>query len=157
VYRDAAETNQNWTRNLPLMASPEVLKENIDGEALLWAHGRAMARDTTDWICVLISDSRPVDDATILANGPPENNWYLLNHLRTVVGHLNAEPSARLGCLALDEIGDMPFRAIRRVPVLEDTALRAFDLLEDLIWPTPESEEMSGTGLSSDDINGPSP
>jgi cobaltochelatase CobT len=139
VYRDAAETNQNWTANLPLMASPDVLKENIDGEALLWAHGRAMARDVTGWVCILISDGTPVDDATILANGPPENNWYLLKHLGSVVAQLNAEPATRLGYLALDEVADMQFRALQRVTVLEDTALRAFDLLEDLIWPQPDA------------------
>lgn len=140
VYRDAAETNQNWISNLPLMASPDILKENVDGEALLWAYRRAAARDLTGWVCVLISDGTPVDDATILANGPPENNWYLLKHLGSVVAQLNAEPSSRLGCLALDDVADMPFRALRRVTVLEDTALRAFDLLEELIWPQPKAD-----------------
>lgn len=139
VYREAAETDPNWTSNLPLMANPAVLKENVDGEALLWAKRRAAARDVTGWVCVLISDGRPVDDATILANGPPKNNWYMLKHLGSVVEQFNAEQGIRLGCLALDDVAVMPFRALQRVTVLEETALRAFDLLEDLIWPQPKA------------------
>ena len=134
VYADAREQHANWTRDIPLMLMPELLKENVDGEALLWARDRAMQHDPTAWVCVLVSGGVPMDDATIQANGGDRTSWYLYKHLIETVSEFNADPRIRLGCLSLDYHAAPGFRATRRVDVLEDTAAVAFDLLGDLIW-----------------------
>jgi cobaltochelatase CobT len=122
------------------MMSDPILKENVDGEALLWAKQRAMRLDPTSWVCLLISDGAPVDDSTILANGGPKSNWYLADHLKSVVTDFSTDPRTRLGCLALDYEVEAPFRAVRKVDVLEQAPSQVFDLLDDLVWarPTPE-------------------
>jgi cobaltochelatase CobT len=61
-----------------------LLKENIDGEALLWAHDRLMARPEQRRIMMVISDGAPVDDCTLSVNV----GNYLERHLREVIGYL---------------------------------------------------------------------
>jgi cobaltochelatase CobT len=71
-------------RNLGLMMREGLLKENIDGEALLWAHERLMARAEQRKILMVISDGAPVDDSTLSVNvGNP-----LEKHLREVIAHI---------------------------------------------------------------------
>lgn len=137
VYRDADGVPQSWHRNLILLLDKNVLKENVDGEALLWAHRRAAEYNPTSWVCLLLSDGAPVDDATIQANAGENNSWYLYRHLAQVVGDLNNESGVRLGRLSLDQSDDepSPFMDVSQVDVLEDAPSLAFDLLENLIWP----------------------
>ena len=81
VYKNADEPWRKARRSLGVMLWPELLKENIDGEALLWAHGRLLGRQQHRRILVVISDGVPADDATRRANG----DKYLVTHLRDVV------------------------------------------------------------------------
>lgn len=137
IYRDARGAKQNWHRDLVLLLDKNALKENVDGEALMWARQRANQYAPSSWVCILISDGAPVDDATIQANAGENTNWYLQRHLDQVVGDLNAEPGIRLGRLSLDEnVGlSSPFVAVSKAAALEDVPSLAFDLLEKLIWP----------------------
>ena len=66
---------------LGLFLRDEMLKENIDGEALAWAHGRLLARPERRRILVVVSDGTPMDEATFAANGYD----YLDHHLLSVV------------------------------------------------------------------------
>jgi cobaltochelatase CobT len=73
-----------WRRarvGLGLFLHDEMLKENVDGEALVWAHGRLLARTEPRRILVVISDGTPMDEATLAANG----HEYLETHLQVVV------------------------------------------------------------------------
>ena len=81
VYKRADEAYRHSKRNLGLMMREGLLKENIDGEALLWAHGRLIARPEERRILMVISDGAPVDDSTASANG----GTYLERHLRQVI------------------------------------------------------------------------
>lgn len=81
VYKSADEPWRRARRNLGLMLREGLLKENIDGEALLWAHNRLLGRTEQRRILMVISDGAPVDDATLSAN--PGN--YLEKHLRDVI------------------------------------------------------------------------
>jgi cobaltochelatase CobT len=81
VYKRADEPYRHSRRNLGLMMREGLLKENIDGEALLWAHGRLIARAEERRILMVISDGAPVDDSTASANG----GSYLERHLRQVI------------------------------------------------------------------------
>ena len=77
---------------LAAMLWPDLLKENIDGEALLWAHGRLAGRAEQRRILVVISDGVPADDATLTANGRD----YLAAHLRQVVDWIETKSSVEL-------------------------------------------------------------
>src|SRR5260370_27294465 len=63
------------------MLADDLLKENIDGQALLWAHERLMTRSEPRKILIVISDGAPLDDATLEAN----DGLYLDRHLRAVI------------------------------------------------------------------------
>jgi len=81
IYKDA---DMPWRRakgNLGLMMREGLLKENIDGEALLWAHQRLLARHEQRRILMVISDGAPVDDSTLSVN----SGSYLERHLRRVI------------------------------------------------------------------------
>jgi cobaltochelatase CobT len=69
-----------------------LLKENIDGEALLWAHQRLMARPEERRILMVISDGAPVDDSTASAN----SGTYLEKHLRQVIGWIESRSPVEL-------------------------------------------------------------
>ncbi len=82
LYKAADEPWRRAKKSLGLMMREGLLKENIDGEALLWAHGRLIARPEERKILMVISDGAPVDDSTLSVN----NGAYLERHLRQVIG-----------------------------------------------------------------------
>ena len=84
VYKSADAPWRRARRNLGLMMREGLLKENIDGEALLWAHDRLMARAEQRKILMVISDGAPVDDSTLSVNV----GNYLERHLRQVIEEL---------------------------------------------------------------------
>jgi cobaltochelatase CobT len=79
------------------MLNPNVLRENVDGEALEWAAGRLKQSTKSRRYLVVLSDGAPVDDATILHNGPT----YLVRHLKGVIEHLQADPLIDLSAIGL--------------------------------------------------------
>jgi cobaltochelatase CobT len=81
IYKSADSPWRRARRNLGLMMREGLLKENIDGEALDWAHKRLLARPEQRKILMMISDGAPVDDSTLSVN--PGN--YLEKHLRDVI------------------------------------------------------------------------
>ncbi len=81
IYKHADQPWRQARKNLGLMLHGGLLKENIDGEALLWAHQRLIARPEDRRILMVISDGEPVDDATLTAN----SGHYLEQHLKRVV------------------------------------------------------------------------
>ncbi|KPF78226.1 cobalt chelatase [alpha proteobacterium AAP81b] len=81
VYKAADAPWRRARKNLGLMMREGLLKENIDGEALVWAHDRLMARREDRRILMVISDGAPVDDSTLSVN----SGNYLERHLRQVI------------------------------------------------------------------------
>jgi len=92
VYKRADEPYRRARRNLGLMMREGLLKENIDGEALLWAHNRLVARPEERRILMVISDGAPVDDSTASANG----GSYLERHLRQVIEWIERRSTVEL-------------------------------------------------------------
>jgi cobaltochelatase CobT len=89
-----------WRRariGLGLFMRDEMLKENIDGEALQWAHGRLMARSEPRRILVVISDGTPMDEATMAANG----HEYLDRHLQITVQHVEQQSPVQLAAIGI--------------------------------------------------------
>jgi cobaltochelatase CobT len=81
IYKAADDPWQRSRRNLGLMMREELLKENIDGEALIWAHNRLVTRNEQRKVLMVISDGLPVDNSTLLVN--PSN--YLEQHLKYAI------------------------------------------------------------------------
>jgi len=92
VYKRADEPWRRARKNLGLMMREGLLKENIDGEALLWAHQRLVNRPEDRRILMVISDGAPVDDSTLSVN----SGSYLERHLRQVIGWIEGKSPVEL-------------------------------------------------------------
>ena len=92
IYKSADQPWRRARRNLGLMMREGLLKENIDGEALIWAHNRLLGRPEQRRIMMVISDGAPVDDSTLSVN----SGNYLERHLRQVITDIEAKSPIEL-------------------------------------------------------------
>ncbi len=113
VYKAADSPWRRVRRNLGLMLREGILKENIDGEALLWAHDRLISRSEQRRILMVISDGAPVDDSTLSAN--PGNT--LEKHLRDVIAFVENRSPVELVAIG---IGHDVTRYYRRAVTIMD-------------------------------------
>jgi cobaltochelatase CobT len=97
VYKKADEPWRRARTSLGLMMREGLLKENIDGEALLWAHARLIARPEERKILMVISDGAPVDDSTLSVN----SGSYLERHLRQVIGWIESKSPVELSAIGI--------------------------------------------------------
>jgi len=125
IYKRADEPYRHGRRNLGLMMREGLLKENIDGEALLWAHNRLIARPEERRILMVISDGAPVDDSTASANG----GSYLERHLRQVIEWIEKRSTVEL--LAIG-IGHDVTRYYSRAVTIMDADQLAGAMVEQL-------------------------
>lgn len=125
IYKSADAPWRRARRNLGLMMREGLLKENIDGEALLWAHQRLMARPEQRKILMMISDGAPVDDSTLSVN--PGN--YLERHLRGIIELIETRSPVEL--LAIG-IGHDVTRYYRRAVTIVDAEELAGAMTEQL-------------------------
>jgi cobaltochelatase CobT len=113
IYKAADAPWRRVRRNLGLMLKEGILKENIDGEALLWAHNRLIGRPEQRRILMVISDGAPVDDSTLSVNP----GSYLERHLREVIEYI--ETRSPIDLLAIG-IGHDVTRYYRRAVTIMD-------------------------------------
>lgn len=113
IYKSADAPWRRARRNLGLMMREGLLKENIDGEALLWAHERLRKRPEQRKILMMISDGAPVDDSTLSVN--PGN--YLEKHLRWVIEEIETRSPVELIAIG---IGHDVTRYYRRAVTIVD-------------------------------------
>jgi len=113
IYKAADAPWRRARRNLGLMMREGLLKENIDGEALNWAHQRLLARPEQRKILMMISDGAPVDDSTLSVN--PGN--YLERHLRWVIEDIETRSPVELIAIG---IGHDVTRYYRRAVTIVD-------------------------------------
>jgi len=113
IYKSADAPWRRARKNLGLMLREGLLKENIDGEALIWAHDRLLARSEQRRILVIISDGAPVDDSTLSVNA----GNYLERHLRQVIEWIESYSPVEL--LAIG-IGHDVTRYYRRAVTIVD-------------------------------------
>ncbi len=97
VYKQADEPWRRARKSLGLMMREGLLKENIDGEALLWAHNRLIARAEERRILMVISDGAPVDDSTLSVN----SGSYLEKHLRQVIAWIENRSPVELVAIGI--------------------------------------------------------
>ena len=125
IYKRADEPYRHARRNLGLMMREGLLKENIDGEALLWAHNRLIARAEERRILMVISDGAPVDDSTASANG----GTYLERHLRQVIEWIEKRSTVELIAIG---IGHDVTRYYERAVTIMDAEQLAGAMVEQL-------------------------
>jgi cobaltochelatase CobT len=125
IYKSADTPWRRARRNLGLMMREGLLKENIDGEALIWAHNRLLGRSEQRRILMMISDGAPVDDSTLSVN--PGN--YLERHLRAVIDEIETRSPIEL--LAIG-IGHDVTRYYRRAVTIVDAEELAGAMTEQL-------------------------
>ncbi len=113
IYKSADAPWRRARKNLGLMLREGLLKENIDGEALIWAHERLLARSEQRRILVIVSDGAPVDDSTLSVNA----GNYLERHLRQVIEWI--ETYSQIELLAIG-IGHDVTRYYRRAVTIVD-------------------------------------
>ncbi|NRA29689.1 MAG: cobaltochelatase subunit CobT [Parvularculaceae bacterium] len=125
IYKPAAVPWRRSRDSLGLMLKEGLLKENIDGEALIWARDRLMARPEARRIMMVISDGAPVDDTTSSANG----GSYLERHLREVIAEIENKTPIEL--LAIG-IGHDVTRFYRRAITISDVEQLGGAMMEQL-------------------------
>jgi cobaltochelatase CobT len=125
IYKSAETPWRRGRKNLGIMLREGILKENIDGEALLWAHQRLIARPEQRRILMVISDGAPVDDSTLSVN--PSN--YLEHHLRQVIEYIETYSPVELVAIG---IGHDVTRYYRRAVTLVDAEQLGGAVMEQL-------------------------
>jgi cobaltochelatase CobT len=137
VYKSADEPWRRAKRNLGLMMREGLLKENIDGEALTWAHNRLIARSEQRKILMVISDGAPVDDSTLSVNA----GNYLEQHLRRVIEEIETRSSVELTAIG---IGHDVTRYYKKAVTIVDAEQLGGAMTEQLISLFAEEAAQSG-------------
>jgi cobaltochelatase CobT len=137
IYKAADAPWRRARKNLGLMMREGLLKENIDGEALDWAHKRLLARPEQRRILMMISDGAPVDDSTLSVN--PGN--YLERHLRYIIEEIETRSPVELIAIG---IGHDVTRYYRRAVTIVDAEElggamtdKLAELFDETIEPAP--------------------
>jgi cobaltochelatase CobT len=125
IYKKADEPMRRARKSLGLMMREGLLKENIDGEALIWAHNRLLARSEDRRILMVISDGAPVDDSTLSVN----NAGYLETHLRKVIEWIEKQSPVQLVAIG---IGHDVTRYYKRAVTIMDVEQLGGTIIEQL-------------------------
>jgi cobaltochelatase CobT len=133
IYKAASDPWRRARRNLALMLSDNLLKENIDGEALLWAHNRLLARPEQRRILIVLSDGEPVDNATVSAN----SDDYLERHLRNVVDYIVRRSPVELFAIGIGHDVARYYPAAVSVASVHDLTIELLGKVADLLEPSP--------------------
>ncbi len=137
IYKSADAPWRRARRNLGLMMREGLLKENIDGEALMWAHDRLVGRPEQRRLLMVISDGAPVDDSTLSAN--PGN--YLERHLRAVIHWIETRSPVEVIAIG---IGHDVTRYYKRAVTITDAEQLGGVMIEKLaeLFDEPAPEEL---------------
>jgi cobaltochelatase CobT len=135
IYKSADAPWRRARPNLGLMLRDGLLKENIDGEALLWANKRLMARPEQRRILMVISDGAPVDDGTQSANSPA----YLEKHLREVIEMIETRTETELLAIGIGHDVTRYYRKAVTIVDVEQLAGAMTDQLAALFDEGPGS------------------
>jgi len=135
VYKAADDPWQRTRRNLGLMMREELLKENIDGEALIWAHNRLVTRQEQRKVLMVISDGLPVDNSTLLVN--PSN--YLEQHLKYAIDMIENHSPVELIAIGIGHDVTHHYRRAVTITDAEQLGGAMTDQLAELFQTEPTS------------------
>ena len=125
IYKSADAPWRRSKNSLGLMLREGILKENIDGEALIWAHERLIGRHEDRKIIMVISDGAPVDDTTLSTN----SGNYLEQHLKNVISYIETKSPVELMAIG---IGHDVTRYYKKAVTLTDAEHLAGAMTEQL-------------------------
>ena len=137
IYKSAEAPWRRARPNLGLMLRDGLLKENIDGEALLWAHKRLQARPEQRRIMMVISDGAPVDDGTQSANSPS----YLEKHLREVIDMIENRSEVELLAIGIGHDVTRYYKKAVTIVDVEQLAGAITDQLAALFEDSPRAPQ----------------
>ena len=132
VYKPADAPWRRSRRSLGLMMREGLLKENIDGEALAWAHRRLLGRPEQRRILMMISDGAPVDDSTLSVN----SGCYLERHLRQVIEEIETRSPVELIAIGIGHDVTRYYRRAVTITGAEELAGAMTDKLAELFEET---------------------
>jgi cobaltochelatase CobT len=149
VYKGADAPWRRSRKSLGLMMKEGLLKENIDGEALIWAHNRIIARPEQRRILMVISDGAPVDDSTLSVN----TGNYLERHLRSVIDWIEGQSPVELIAIGIGH--DVTRYYSRAVTIVDAEQLGGaiIDNLAALFEEEPEAQSRPAKGRKKADVN----
>lgn len=125
VYR--SPTGRDISRwHLGTMLRPDLLKENIDGEAILWAERRLLALPQRRKYLIVLSDGAPVDDSTLLANGKD----YLWDHLRDVIERIQGAGEVQLAAVLIGNEARPRYPVSDQIDAASDLGAALLSLIE---------------------------
>jgi len=133
IYKSADAPWRRARKNLGLMMREGLLKENIDGEALDWAHKRLLGRPEQRKILMMISDGAPVDDSTLSVN--PGN--YLERHLRHIIEDIETRSPVELIAIGIGHDVTRYYRRAVTIVDAEELGGAMTDKLAELFSETP--------------------
>jgi len=148
IYKDADEPWRRARKSLGLMMREGLLKENIDGEALMWAHNRIVGRPEQRKILMVISDGAPVDDSTLSVNA----GNYLERHLRRVIEEIEEKSDVELTAIG---IGHDVTRYYRKAVTIVDAEQLGGAMTEQLIGLFHEEKGHEGHTRAPKRVAGP--
>lgn len=140
IYKAADAPWRRARRNLGLMMREGLLKENIDGEALEWAHSRLLARSESRRILMVISDGAPVDDCTLSVN--PGN--YLERHLRHVIDQIENRSPVELIAIGIGHDVTRYYKSAVTIVDADELAGAMTDQLAELFGEAQQTDNRRG-------------
>ena len=140
IYKGADAPWRRAKKNLGLMMREGLLKENIDGEALEWAHDRLLARPEARQIMMVISDGSPVDDSTQSANAA----LYLDKHLRQVIEKIETRSPVELLAIGIGHDVTRWYRRALTIVDVEQLAGAMTEKLAELFEAEPKAISSKG-------------
>jgi cobaltochelatase CobT len=143
IYKAADAPWRRAKKNLGLMMREGLLKENIDGEALTWAHDRLLARPEARQILMVISDGSPVDDSTQSANAA----LYLDKHLRQVIERIETQSPVELIAIGIGHDVTRWYRRAVTIVDVEQLAGVMIEKLAELFEAAPKQPQCGRRGL----------
>lgn len=139
IYKGADAPWRRARRNLGLMMREGLLKENIDGEALEWAHDRLLARPEQRRILMVISDGAPVDDSTLSVN----SGAYLERHLRDTIAKIQDYSPVELIAIGIGHDVTRYYRRAVTIVDAEQLGGAIVDKLAELFEEEPKAAKLT--------------
>ena len=133
IYKSADTPWRRSKNNLGLMLKEGILKENIDGEAILWAYNRLKKRKEERKIIMVISDGAPVDDSTLSVNSPS----YLEQHLKKVVQWIENNSDIEINAIGIGHDVTNYYQKAVKIADVQELGDAMVDQLVDLFINSP--------------------
>ena len=130
IYKSADEPVRRSRLGLCAMLDSAILKENIDGEALLWATRRLAARPEARKLLIVISDGAPVDQATLEEN---EDKEILDRHLRDVIAGIEASGSIELAAIGVKHEAAKYYRRSAEIDRIDNLGEALVEMVDELL------------------------